>query len=149
MLRCDTTGGWNMARNEHEINIACPVERVFSFVTDFRTWRHWHGSENDEVARLTDGPIGIGTVWKVSGSVRNEVITVTLEVTDYDPYRKYGFKTTDGPIQAEQTFTFEPIEQGTRLRTILELVNPALAEPARRQWDKDLVTLKELLETQA
>jgi uncharacterized protein YndB with AHSA1/START domain len=136
-----------MVRNEHEIVIDRPPERVFRFVTDLGAWSQWHGS--GEALRTTPDPVGVGTEWQLSGQVQGQAIAVTVEVISYEPSSRFGFKTTSGPIQAQQVFTFEPAPGGTRLATILELVDPDLAAAAREQWDKDLLILKALLEARA
>jgi uncharacterized protein YndB with AHSA1/START domain len=137
-----------MIQNEHTVVIGCPPERAFRFVTDFKTWRQWHGSDQGEAEKVTSGPVGVGTVWKMSGSVQGQLITVTIEIIRYEPHSEYAFKTTSGPIQARQRFTFEQVEEGTKVTTVLELTDPQLAQPARQQWDNDLLTLKRLLEDQ-
>jgi uncharacterized protein YndB with AHSA1/START domain len=135
-----------MLKNEHEVVINCPTERVFQSVSDFATWTQWHGS--GEVEKTTPGPVGVGTVWKATGEVQGQVITATVEVTTYEPDSQFALKVT-GPIEAQQSFVFEPVAGGTRLVMVLELADPNLAEPARQQWDKDLLILKDLLEAQA
>ena len=137
-----------MPKNEHEVVINCPTERVFGFVADLATWPRWHGSGH-QVEQTSPGPVGAGTVWKGTGKIQGQVITTTVEATSYEPNSHFGIKTRSGPIQAEQAFSFEPAAGGTRLVMVLELANPELAEPARQQWDKDLLILKELLESQA
>jgi uncharacterized protein YndB with AHSA1/START domain len=132
-----------MVVNEHEITILCPPARVFRRVTDLSTWPQWHGSGTIE--QTTPGAIGVGTVWTGISQVQGRTITVTLEVTTFEPDRSFGFDFS-GPISGHQSFTFEPVADGTRLVTVLELANPEIAEPARRQWDKDLPILKQLLE---
>jgi uncharacterized protein YndB with AHSA1/START domain len=136
-----------MIKNEHEVIINCPTERVFRFVADLATWPRWHGSGH-QVEQTTPGPVGLGTVWKGTGQVQGQVITVTVEATTYESNSRFGLNTTSGPIQAQQSFSFEPVEGGTRLTTVLELDNVELAAAARQQWDKDLLILKELLEAQ-
>lgn len=135
-----------MVKNEHEIVINCPTERVFRSVTDLATWNQWHGS--GEVEKTTPGPLGVGTVWKATGQVQGQAITVTIEVTTYEPDSQFGFNFS-GAIQGQQSFVFEPVASGTRLVMVLELADPQMAAPARQQWDKDLLILKQLLEGQA
>ncbi|MBI4203278.1 MAG: SRPBCC domain-containing protein [Chloroflexi bacterium] len=99
--------------------------------------------------KTTSGPVDVGTTWKVTARVQGQPMTITIEVTEHEPNSKFGFKTTSGPIQAQQVFSLEPIAGGTRLTMALELANPELAAPARQQWDNDLLVLKQLLEAQA
>jgi hypothetical protein len=101
------------------------------------------------VEKTTPGPVDVGTIWKVTGRVQGQPIATTIEVTEYEPNSQFGFKTTSGPIQAQQTFAFEPVAGGTRLATVIELADPELARPARQQWESDLLILKELLEAKA
>lgn len=136
-----------MPKNEHEVVIDCPTERVFEFVTDMSAWSQWHGS--GEGRKTTPGPVGVGTVWEIRGQVQGRTIEAELEVTSYEPNSRFGFKAISGPIDVQQAFTFEPVAGGTRLTTVLDLADPELAAPARKQWDKDLLILKELLEARA
>lgn len=97
-------------KNEHEVVIASSPERVFRFVTDFDTWRQWHG--DDEAEKITPGPVDVGTVCQLSGSIQGEVVIATVEVTQWEPNRRYAFATTSGPIQARQEFRFENADEG-------------------------------------
>jgi uncharacterized protein YndB with AHSA1/START domain len=136
-----------MIKNEHEVVIGCPTERVFRFVTDLGTWSQWHGS--GQIEKTTPGPVDVGTVWKATGRVQGRPVAGTIEVTKCEPNSRFEFKATSGPIDARQMFAFEPVEGGTKLTTVIELADPQLAQAARQQWDKDLLRLKELLEARA
>ena len=135
-----------MLKNEHEVVINRPVERVFESVSDFASWTQWHGS--GEVEKTTPGPVRVGTVWKATGEVQGQIITAIVEVTSCEPDRRFAIKVS-GAIHARQSFVFEPVSGGTRLLVVLELDDPELVEHARKQWDKDLLILKQLLEAQA
>ncbi|MBI2865294.1 MAG: SRPBCC family protein [Chloroflexi bacterium] len=101
-----------MIKNEHEVVINCPTERVLRFVADFNTWPQWHGSGQNQVEKVTPGHVDVGTVWKVSGLVRGQLITMTIEVTEYEPNSQYGFRTTSGPVDARQIFTWSGLKGG-------------------------------------
>lgn len=134
-----------MVRNEHEIVIHCPTSQVFGAVTDLATWNRWHGS--GEAEKTTPGPVGVGTEWQATGKVQGATVVVTMEVTAYEPDRRFAFAFS-GAVQGRQSFAFEPVDGGTRLVTVLEVADPQMAAPARQQWDKDLPILKRLLEGQ-
>jgi hypothetical protein len=76
------------------------------------------------------------------------------EVTKYEPNRKYGFKTTSGPIPSELEWTFESVAGGTKVAFAIEaepggffkLATPIIARVARRQFESNLANLKDLLE---
>jgi hypothetical protein len=136
----------DVVRNEHEIVVDAPAGVVFAWVADVDAWRRWRPSEG-HLERVTAGSVGVGTTWQASSRVMDEQITVAVEVTAYEPDVRFGLRVS-GSIQAEQTFTLEPVAGGTRLGVTLDLANPDLAEPARQQWDADLRTLKSLLEAE-
>jgi uncharacterized protein YndB with AHSA1/START domain len=137
-----------MFKNEHEILINCPTERVFRFVSDFDTWRQWHPGLQ-EAQKTTSGAVKVGTTWNLAGQVRGQSLMMTIELTEYEPNRQFGFKSTMGPIDARQLFVFEPVHGGTRLNVVLELKDAELARAAWQQWESDLFTLKEILEFMA
>ncbi len=136
-----------MTTNEHAIVIGAPADEVFAWVSDLDGWHRWRPSAG-QLERTTPGPVGVGTTWQASGRVLDQDITVTVEVTAYEPNVRLGL-TVSGSIEAEQTFTVEPATGGTRLAMTLDLADADLAEPARRQWDADLHRLKETLEAGA
>lgn len=136
-----------MATNEHEITIhGVPAHEVFAWIADLDGWDRWRRSAG-RLEQVTPGPVGVGTTWQASGRVLDQDIAVTIEVTAYQPGRRFGLRVA-GSIQAKETFNIEPIAEGTRLTMTLELADVQLAEPARAQWDDDLSTLKRLLEAQ-
>jgi uncharacterized protein YndB with AHSA1/START domain len=137
-----------MIRNEHEVVINSSAERVFKFIADLDNWRGWRPGLQ-EVEKTTQGAVDVGTIWKVTGQVQGQPIVTTIEVIEYEANRRFGFKTTAGPIQARQVFTFKPVAGGMQLNIVLDLTDPELAPAAKQQWDNDLVALKELLEAPA
>jgi uncharacterized membrane protein len=122
-----------MARNEHEVVINRPVDQVFRFLADLDNWRQW-GAGFQHVEKTTPGPVDVGTVWKVISDVQGQSLEMTMEVTEYQIDRRFGFRTTFGPVVARDTFTFHPVSGGTRLEFVLELdgVDPAAALAARQ-----------------
>jgi hypothetical protein len=136
-------GGFTMVSNEHEVFINCTPEQLFPFVADFHKWGRWHRSA-DEIGKTSPGPVGVGTTWRISGPVQGQRLSITLEVTGYEMNRQFAFKTTSGPIEAEDNFALEPVEGGTRLKLVMSL--PAeIVQPARQQWEISLGKLKALL----
>jgi uncharacterized protein YndB with AHSA1/START domain len=133
-----------MVTNEHELMINRPPEQIFPLIADLNHWGRWHAGAG-EVEKTSPGPVGVGTTWRVSGEVQGQRLTITLEVTGYEVNRHFTFKTTSGPIEAEDRFTLEPVNGGTRLKLRMRL--PAeIADPARQQWEISLNKLKALLE---
>jgi hypothetical protein len=75
-----------------------------------------------------------------------EVFPLKAEITAYEQNKHFHFITTSGPIQAEDRFNLEPINDGTRLKLEIILADAEIAAQAKDQWDKSLKTLQELLE---
>jgi hypothetical protein len=78
----------------------------------------------------------------------------TLEVTEYEPGRRFSIKTVSGPIPFDVAHTLEPSNGGTSVHVVLEgepggffkLAEPLVVRNAQRQIEHDLSTLKEILE---
>jgi hypothetical protein len=47
--------------------------------------------------------------------------TMTMEVTEHDPPRRWAFRGIDGPVRAIGKGTVEPLEDGARSRLTIEL----------------------------
>lgn len=138
-----------MAALVSTIEIACPPEEVFAYVTDpahFAEWQH------DVVsARMLDGS-RFATTRRISGAER----TMTQQITRNDPPRDWAASGIDGPVRPHATVTVEPIEDGDRSRITFTLdfaghgVGVPLLPLVRRQAQKaapaSYQNLKRLLE---
>lgn len=134
------------------IEIAAPVEKVWSAVTEPQHITRWLGEARFDGT----GPGATGTLsWPDRGSV-------PLRVEAMDPLERVSYRWTndeagDLPEQVDPdrstvfTFTLEPIASGTRL-TVVETGFERSADPAgnleshRRGWDTELDELTALLE---
>ena len=73
----------------------------------------------------------------------------------FDLNKKIAIKSFSGPSPFRQSFTFEPIAEGTRLGTIFEmeisgligLAEPLISSSMRREMQTKFLALKELLES--
>ena len=77
-----------------------------------------------------------------------------FEVTEYEPDRKYGFKSRSGPLHSQTSYTFEAANGGTRINisTRAHVVNffqmdeHVLGIKLKKQLKENLTILKDLLE---
>jgi uncharacterized protein YndB with AHSA1/START domain len=76
-----------MARVEGEIIIHRPVEEVFDFVADERNEPRYNPRMLD-VELITDGPIGLGTRFRVELMTGGRTMPMTIEFTGFDPPRR-------------------------------------------------------------
>jgi uncharacterized membrane protein len=144
-----------MFRLEHSVVINRPIEQVFEYVTNIENAPKWK-SRLLEIKRTSEGPVGVGTTQTSVGQFLMWRPQTNVEITEYAPNRKVGFKTTSGPVSAMGEFTFESVEGGTRVTLVsgmkptgfLKLVGPILARWPQSHLETEFAKLKELLEAQ-
>jgi len=145
-----------MIKIENSVVINRPIEDVFAFTTDIEKRTQWMG-ELQESKKTSEGPLGVGTTFTSVVGFLGRRIETTMEVTEYEPNRKLGFKSTSGPIPSEVALTFESIEGGTKVTIALQgevggffkVAEPIAARMFKRQRAADMNNLKDLLEAQA
>jgi uncharacterized protein YndB with AHSA1/START domain len=148
-----------MPRIESSVVISRPVEEVFEFVTNPENDPQWQ-SAILESKRTSAGPLGVGTTEAGVGKIIGRRIEWTGEVTEYEPNKKVKYLVTGGPLTAEQTVTFEPVEGGTKFTLGLDpigedasgffrLAEPIVIRMLQRDIETDAANLKDLLEAEA
>ena len=103
------------------------------------------------------GPVAVGTTGREVRQFLGRRMESTYEITEYEPNRKLGFKTTSGPIPMEGGYTLESAGGGTKLDFRIQgdadgffkLAEPLLVRMVKRQVESDFGNLKDLLEAQA
>ena len=101
---------------------------------------------------MTNDVIGIGKTW-VDGQVLGRRIEIASELTQFEPLRTVGFKSTSGPIPLEGRYAFEPDRAGTKVTFTMQgeaggffkLAEPIVAVHAATVGT-NLANLKDLLE---
>jgi len=142
---------------ETSIEIRCPLEAVFAFVSDPRNEPQWRKSVTVTEFRVTpDGPPAVGTQVRAVASLLGVKLEMTSQITTLEPNRSYTIKGSSGPGSMEATTRFEAVREGTRLSLtfqsepggLFKMAGPLLASQAKKQMETDLQWLKELLEAQ-
>jgi uncharacterized protein YndB with AHSA1/START domain len=138
------------------IDIQRRPEDVFSYQTDPSHLAEWQ--EGVATARLEgDGPLGRGSRVTQTRRIGRGERTMTSELTEYEPPRRFAFRGIDGPVRAIGKITVEPLEDGARSRTTIELdfeghgigkmlVPLVVRRQARNELPRDCQKLKERLE---
>ncbi len=144
-----------MAQFKTNLVIRRPVKDVFDFVSNYQNSPRWVSGALEH-RKVSDGPIGVGTIIRTSGRTLGLRIEATRVVTAYEPHNKYAFKSEYQQIPITTTFFFEAAQEGTSLTVVVEgepgglltLTMPFVLGAVRQQFEGDLRRLKTLLENQ-
>ena len=149
-----------MARIEASVVINRPVEEVFEFVTNPKNDLLWQSGVL-ESEQTSEGPMRVGTTVRSVSQFLGRRMEGTGEVTEYEPNRKIKTKGTSGPMTVEASYTFEPVEGGTRVSFVGEgetgglvkrlfgLADSIVVRMAQRGMETDFANLKDILEAEA
>jgi uncharacterized protein YndB with AHSA1/START domain len=98
-----------------DTQVAAPVERVFQVFTDLE-----HGAERvsniQEIAVLTIGGFELGTRWLEKREVLGQLDSAEMEVTAFERNHTYTITHHKAGARIDTVFTFEPLEDTTRVR---------------------------------
>ena len=130
-----------------------PVREVFDFMSTPENDFQWQYGTLAS-ARISEGVSKRGTSFRSIGHLLGRRVQSTFEVTEYEPDRKYGFKSLSGPMQSHTSYTFEMDKGSTRIDVTLQVTminffqvsQGVLEKNMKKQLKEDLAMLKELLE---
>ncbi len=141
------------------IDINCPQDEVFAYVTDPRKFAEWQDGVVDGSMEGGTTPI-VGslcvTTRRIGGSERKS----TSEVTRLEPPTSWAVHGIDGPIRAIVMVNVEPLDAGAQSRVTIEvdfeghgsgklLVPLVVRRQARSEMPANCRQLKERLEGRA
>lgn len=133
-----------------------PVGQVFDFVSTPENDFQWQYGTLAS-ARLSGDANAIGTFFRSIGHLMGERIQGTFEVTEYEPNRRYGFKSLSGPLHSRTSYTFEIVNGNTQVNVSTQanigkssqIDERILEKKMKKQLKENLKLLKELLEEKA
>lgn len=125
-----------------------PPADVFRFIAVDHDRNHPRWDPKMALTRLTDGPIGVGTVMRRRHTHTGVPVEGTMEVVEFVPDRVLGFVINDGPLEMNSRMTFTPEgRNGTRITGTLDI--PSMAEPMDPgPIQQSLHRMKELIEAE-
>ena len=144
-----------MVRAQLNTTIKRPVDEVFAVMSDLSKNPKWISAVN-ETTKTSDGPIGVGTTWHSVGKFLGRRVESDTVYTEFEPNRKFTFEATT-PFPMTVAFTFESVAGGTGVEQVVDaepggffkLAGPLLVAAAKRQFQNDLDTLRDLMEADA
>ncbi len=103
---------------------------------------------------MSNGEIGMGTLFRAVGHLMGERIEANYEITVFDPNKRYGFKSVSGPVDSYTLYTFEISEGGTKVnlsmetnpRDLFKLNGAIVVKKFKKQFKENLAMLKSVLE---
>jgi uncharacterized protein YndB with AHSA1/START domain len=102
------------------IQIARPPDQVYAYVTDPSRFPEW---QHDVVrVRIQGGrPPSVGSRFITTRRIGPAEQTMTQEITELSPPRRWAARGVDGPIRPSADVTVESLEGGTRSRVTIAL----------------------------
>jgi uncharacterized protein YndB with AHSA1/START domain len=137
---------------EHTLQIARPVDEVFAYLTDIERIPEWQASA-EEVS--VEGDLAAGSRIREVRSMMGRRATSTMEVTEYEPPKRFSLRTVEGPITYTVEHALEAVDGGTRVtftgrgetNRVPRLMLGTVRRTIQRQFVKDLETFKQRLES--
>jgi uncharacterized membrane protein len=142
-----------MIKVEHSIVIDRPVPEVFAFVTDPVNNVKWQeGLVESRMASST--AMGVGAQVTDVRKFLGRDMESKLEVTVFEPNKRFAQKVISGPIPFEIIQTFDPSVNGTKLTVLTQgepggffkLASGMVQKQLESQLQGDVERLKKLLE---
>ena len=139
---------------QKSVHINRPTAGVWAFLTDWSNDSKWQAdvvrSEQTSPGPLALGSTGLAVQKFMGRELKNDVV-----VTVFEPMRRYGFKTTSGPVQFEGITTFEEMGGGTHVTFdfkgepggFFKLAEGLVKKELEKSLDRDLAKLKQVLES--
>ena len=145
-----------MSQISGEVVIDRPINEVFDFVADERN-EPLYSSRMLTAAKVTDGPIGIGTRFLATTKSGRGTADMVIEVIGFDRPRRIVSSTSLSTMDIRGTLTFEPVGQDTRMRWswdiepkgALKFMGPVVTLMGRRNEKAIWASLKAYLEADA
>jgi uncharacterized membrane protein len=141
---------------ESSVVINRPLEECFAYLTDLANDLEWR-REWIDAEKTTDGPLGVGARYRLTGALLGRRIATEYETIAYEPTRLAAWRAVSGPLPLTFSRAFEGVDGGTRVtmryegefRGFLALAGPVIAAIGRRQMEGDFPRLKQVKESAA
>ena len=131
-----------------------PIAKVAHFASDPDNAPRWY--ENIESVKWeTPRPLVLGSRFAFTARFIGKRLEYTYEVVELVPLERMVMRMSAGPFPMETTYTWERITNGSTRMTMRnrgspsgfsKLAGPLMSRAVRKATEKDLATLKELLE---
>ena len=130
-----------------------PLKHVFGFVTTPENDFQWQYGTLASI-QISEGKMCVGSLFRSIGHLVGRRIESVYEVTEFEPDKRYGFKSLSGSMDSHTLFTFEVIKGSTRINIstqvspgdLFNVVNAIAEKKVKKQYRENLALLKDVLE---
>jgi uncharacterized membrane protein len=133
-----------MPHAQRTIRIDRPADQVFAFFADPGNDQKWRPHVKEISA---EGPARAGsTIHQVVTGPGGRGIPADIEVTDYEPPSRYGFKVTAGPVRPVGEFRFASTGDATEVSFSLTaelggVKKLLMSKPVQKSMDGEMASL--------
>jgi carbon monoxide dehydrogenase subunit G len=100
-----------MPRLHEIIETPLPIDDAFTFVADFANSMHWDpGVATSD--RVGDGPVGVGTRYRLGVRMRGRVVPMMYAITAFEPPHRVVLAGDGSGVSAIDEIRFEPLPDG-------------------------------------
>jgi uncharacterized membrane protein len=128
-----------------------PIAAVWDFYAVHHVENHPRWDPDLELEKLSDDPIGLGTLIKRRNTRYDTPTVGTMEVVEFEPERVMGLKIQDGPIETKGRATFLAASPNTTDVTIwaeFPGMDDSMADKIRPLMERSAQTIKQLIESE-
>ena len=134
-------------------HISRPTGDVFAVIADVSKNARW-SSTAVEGRKTSSGPVNVGTTAREVSTFLGRRIEVDSVVTEFIDGQRLAYRTTGGPFPFSGAFDVAAEGDGARVTAtfdatptgVLAFLGPLFAMFVRRAFDRDLASLKRLME---
>jgi uncharacterized protein YndB with AHSA1/START domain len=132
-----------------------PCADVAAYAGDPTNAPQWYANITS-VRWQTEPPVRVGSRMNFVAQFLGRTLAYTYEVVEFVPGQRLVMRTAQGPFPMETTYTLQPVTSTSTRMTLRNRGEPAgfgrvaapvMAAAMRRATNKDLATLKRLLES--
>jgi len=130
-----------------------PLQQVFRFIATPENDFQWQYGTLAST-QISNGELGLGTLFRTVNHFMGHRIESVYQITEFEPNKRYGFKTQSGPMDSHTLYTFEAIQGRTKVN-ICTRISPgdlfktgsvAVEKTVKKQYRENLALLKGILE---
>jgi uncharacterized protein YndB with AHSA1/START domain len=130
-----------------------PLKQVFNFVTTPENDFQWQYGTLAS-AQISDGEMGVGSLFRSVSHFVGHRFESVYEVTEFEPNKKYGFKSVSGSMVSHTLYTFEVMKGSTTINISTQVSpgelfntgNVIVVKKVKKQYRENLALLKGFLE---